>query len=1354
MEPALSPPNADAARQAIHAIRGYEYQILAAALAWVDLDENGLIYLEVAEDYAHVVRDEIEAVQVKATRGSGAVTLNTPAVRDAIESFVNLVGQNRTREVHLRFLTTAPIGLEKSPDDRPGGRRGLEYWQRVRSGLEDVGPLRTILERESNPEAVRDFCRCRNDQELLEDLVRRVTWDCGREDATILRRELEERVSRFLRKELNVSSQEALPIVDVLVADVLRRSAMRTPYDRVLSRQKLHQLAEVSTRISVQRSYLEQLLSKSLASPGTSTSGHAMVPARGLGYSPWIVNAATLPTPKVLIRREALETLVQSAMKATGLCFVVGPTGTGKSILARCIAATFPGPRYSVDLRDAESSEAQDRLKQVLIHLAEMGPATLMLEDLNCLSAPSAQTSLSEVVGAARRRDMRIIITSYGRPTATLLNALNTDSTSIVSSSHFDLEETCELVRALDGDLEAWGRVAHLACGAGHPQLTYAFVAGTAARGWPKHEIDEIIARGLTNADLEDEHSAARANLIDSLTDPARDLLYRLSIIAVPFERCLAVTIGTIDPVIERASECFDELVDRWLEPATVDRYRISPLVRGIGQKMLTTNEQCRAHDVIATEMSSRNPINAGEIDAILVHGLAGSSRRSLFRLSMAISVSDNETREAIAKHLFVFPALDTSKPLYPKDLPTSVMLRLAQLRLVMAIEKRRRVNDIVQALFSEVDAIPDGPMRTHFDGLALISVLSNLGIARDLRNWVDLLSRFRRLDLTHHEDTLSFDPEIPPVAVLFSTGIADLNSEKKLEDIFDALSGLDEDERRELLTPIDPSVEDYFFLIHHPWIARSRRPGFNAIEAVDSYMKMGAQAESWGQRILSVQCYVAVAMILDERLGDTAQAICVLEDAATRFGGEPMLVLALAKLNRRLGQGTEALGYFRDAVPRMPMLNSVHAVYTVREAAICAAECGEWDTAGRWFLQAHTASGPLDDIGLGAIGIGLLADAAVARFQAGDLRNALTLLKAALLSLAKIEPDSNLQTAHCHRLIRHAILWLQAKVEGQETMIEGEPIAIIPGACSNPEPAPAIEHRPLGHIDFAWYMLAGVELANGLDVGVRQVVNQFGAQGYIPLSEHLFRTQILGTAISAQNPADFMLHFSDYLASATYCAVNREAIQRLNDLIDPERVEIPALPRCGPYDLVTEHSAQHAILAYGVRSLLVEGGDVINHLREALRREFGNVHPGSSLFDNLDSTTADGNDLDREVASLLRRCQTERPPPDLIFLTGVRLTTWIALSPFKSVLIPHLKPWLIANWERIIQSQRFLLWSPATTTPPIVEALRRELEGESFAAALSLVAVAAVGGRLSPELRQELERLAHRLRRNGSEPH
>lgn len=1344
MTPSLDPLNVDSARQAIHAIRGYEYQVLAAALAWVDLEDSGLIYLEVAEDYAQIIDSDIEAVQVKATHSSGAVTLKTPAIRDSIESFVDLTSRNPNRRIQLRFLTTSPIGLEKSPNDRPSDIPGLEYWQRVRAGQEEVGPLRHILEGQQSSETVREFCKTRTDEELRADLVRRITWDCGQPETATLRRELEGRIGLLLRKEFGVPIQEASSVTDILTCRVLQRSAMVDAQHRILSRPELHQIVDFSTRLAVPRADFERLLSKALVASDTSTPGQAIVSRRGGEFPPWIVDAGALPTPVMLIRRERLDALAQSALKATGLCFVVGPTGTGKSYLARCVANTFPGPCYWVDLRDTEPSEAQDRLRRVFILLAEMGPATLMLEDLNCIAAPSVQISLGEVVGAARRRDMRMVITSYTRPSTTVLNGLGIESGNVVSTPHFELEETRALVRALGGDPETWGRVAHVAGGAGHPQLTHAFTAGMAARGWPVNEIADMVARGFTNEDLEDEHAVVRANLIESLPEPARELLYRLSITTGPFERSLALAIGTLQPPIERAGECFDDLTGRWLETPVADRYRTSPLVRGLGRKMLTATTQRQVHDKIAMEMTSSNTIDAGNIDTILAHGLAGASQSSLFKLTAAINLADEETREVITRHLAVFPALDTSKPIYPDDLPMSVMLRLAQLRLVVAAEKPSGVDAIVQALLLEADALPQDLHNPDLQIAVLGSVLNNLGIARHVGNWVDLLSRFRRLNDEGSKEVFARHGETPPTAALFSIGIAGLDSVETLESIFDALSGLDDEQRREFLTPIDASVRDYHLMIHHPWTARSRKPGFNAEKAIESYLRMGGQADSWDIRAVSVQCRIAVAMIVDEHLGDTTRALNVLNEAATTFGDDAVLARALGKLHRRGGNGAEALRYFRDAVSQLQMFGTVDAVYMTREAAVCAAEVGDWSSARTWFFRAQAASGPLDSIDLGTIGVGLLADAAVASFQLGDLRGAIEQLRNALQSLAKFKPGLNLQSAHCHRLVRHTILWLQAKVRGLDTKVAGEPITMRPGACSNPEPVPAIEQHPLGHIDFAWYMLAEIELTTGLDVGVRDIVKQLGAQGYIPISEHALRTDVLGASISVQNPIEFSLHLSDYLASATYCAVNRDAIRDAMSVLNPQRAVIPALPREGPFNSVTERSAHHAILAYVVRSLLTGGRDVIGQLQDALRQELGNSHPGIQVLDNWDTASPGTDDLDGEVGALLRRCLTSsHPPPELIFLAGLRLMTWIGQSPFKSTLMPLLKPWLKEHWGRILQTQRFLLYSPATTNPPIVDALRNELEGERFAASVTLAAEPAVQARLSPGLRADVEHLA-----------
>jgi len=124
------PAAGDVERQAVASLRGYAYQVAAAALAWLDLDNNGKVYLEVAEDYATVAQHSLDAVQVKDTAESGSVTLNTEAVREAINAFVTLAASNKDRHVQLRYSplhrsepnTKHPIALRARQVYFIGGR--------------------------------------------------------------------------------------------------------------------------------------------------------------------------------------------------------------------------------------------------------------------------------------------------------------------------------------------------------------------------------------------------------------------------------------------------------------------------------------------------------------------------------------------------------------------------------------------------------------------------------------------------------------------------------------------------------------------------------------------------------------------------------------------------------------------------------------------------------------------------------------------------------------------------------------------------------------------------------------------------------------------------------------------------------------------------------------------------------------------------------------------------------------------------------------------------------------------------------------------------------------------------------
>lgn len=132
-----APPRGDEGRSAVDALRGYGFQIYGSVLAWTCLAEEEVLHLELVEDYATA----LHATQAKDTRGSGSVTLNTTGVIQAIDSLVDLTDRNPERAVHLRYMTTSPIGLEASQGDRVEGEPGLAYWGRVAAGGADPGPL-------------------------------------------------------------------------------------------------------------------------------------------------------------------------------------------------------------------------------------------------------------------------------------------------------------------------------------------------------------------------------------------------------------------------------------------------------------------------------------------------------------------------------------------------------------------------------------------------------------------------------------------------------------------------------------------------------------------------------------------------------------------------------------------------------------------------------------------------------------------------------------------------------------------------------------------------------------------------------------------------------------------------------------------------------------------------------------------------------------------------------------------------------------------------------------------------------------------------------------------------------------
>ena len=809
------------------------------------------------------------------------------------------------------------------------------------------------------------------------------------------------------------------------------------------------------------------------------------------------------------------------------------------------------------------------------------------------------------------------------------------------------------------------------------------------------------------------------------------------------FDRALGLSIGGIGPAVRRSGEYLDQLIGPWIEVVGKGEYRVSPLASGFGREMLEIPEQNRVHEAIAEHVSKKQVIDAYDANAIMVHGLAGESTASLVRLTGSLLSVDVDKLEIVAEGVPTLRLLRTDRLIYPKHLSVSVMLRMAQFRLAAAQGDRRKVVEIVAALFDEASRMPDGEPKQMLDQMVLILLLATKGVANYLDNWIALLLRFKSMvekdsflqSLAAHVESARDGFGASHSAILFSIGSAELSSVNRLEMIIDNLDRLDPVDRKNWLTPIDKSLGDYSVLINTPWVAEQSRDDFDASETAAKFRRMSETTRSWGIRPLCLQCWVAQAIMLDEYLDDPEGALAVLDEAVIVMGNDLILSRARAKVHWRRGDHWRALDVLRNIADRVGRDSPVERMNALREAAISAANCNEWAQAEEWFLEAQRAAKLMQSDDKQAIVIGLGADSAVAALEQGDVGRMLERLGQALVALGEIDPDATLRNAYCHRVVRHTVLWARSRILEEDIRIDGDAITMRPGTCSNPEPLPGIRNLPLGHIDVPLYMLAQLEAATAMDVGIRAGLQDRLVLGTIPIMDIFLRLEEMRSHIGRLDSKGFSSNFLKYVESGAFLSAEVNELKTKLDPLAPVRGEIPALNKSGPFGPAAERIANEAILAFVVRCALTERSGEVSKLKGLLVREFSGMFPGAVIFDAASGKGSKLAELERTVHSIVHvLLKREHLNPDAFWIAGLRLFEWVNKSRFESALMPFLATWQRVGWERIVKSERFRLILPRRTVPEIQTVLGIGSDDRIFVAKLILASMASVGRTLSQE--------------------
>jgi hypothetical protein len=1081
------PLNHDAAREAVYSMRGYSYQVLSSVLAWVQLAEDQVLFLEGAEDFDIVGDQEAETVQVKDTSGSGNITLRTPSVLSAIGHYWEHRQRNRGRRVSFRYLTTSDVGQEEG---HPFGQgvRGIVLWQGLKNDPDDarraagIAALKAFLTSESQvPLAVREFVRHAGDTAMVEELLLPIDWISNAPPSAQLFKEIQDLlVTHGAPKGIPAAASEKTLAPLYLEA----WSVATKTKDRALTRADFIRLFDQNTFVSLPGTALQTLLAQAAGAAPQPSISTVISPTRVLMDPPLL--------PPRYHRRSGLLQTIRLATDSS-IAILYGATGTGKTTTAAALCDSDRSKRWRwLDLRGQDLNVVQTKLTVATEYVERSSePLTLVLDDLDAQHDPRPyEAALSRLTAIQRRRGTAVIITTAYELPPRLCQVLGFDAHQLIRMPPFSRNEVAAFLEERGCPAERRATLAAVVelNTAGHPQLVHARVAALELDQFPSPRAQDLIK---TPHDVLNVQIEARRLL--SYLDPAsRELIYRLSLVAELLDRDRLMRIANAPPPITEPGNALDRLIGPWVEIVQHDIYRISPLVRSAGQ---TSNGEAWAestHRSIARALLAMRSLTPSDISEILMHAVAARDGTSLARLSIGLASAERQVYQKIAEFAswFTLVALELGQQM-PHDSPGSLFLaRLLQYRIATATENGEIASKIAARFDEEFPPTAQGTSAQLSRFLFLNQMVGfQNSITYPLR---DIIARGTQLitladDLRGILSEVRWDGEGPDLmvgpdgrrdyAILVGwTLILRLKSSDDLSEVVHALEPLPANETRRILWALGRSESKSRMVLDQIWLAEHRAETSNWQKYRETVQRLYGIAQRIGIEGLARAAAKIIVRVTDEDLSDPDGALALYDEFAAALGEFPALVDARARVLSRMARYAEAVDLWRVGLPNWRADDDDSApAYAHRDASLAAVHLGDWLAAAN-VLSDGSRQTPISDYD--HLHAGLLIDAGFAFWKSRESSRAIEHFSAGVALLNQLQDRIAIEPLRSvQRRAGHTLMWTAAVTSGSPPREFVEP---PPGFCSSVEPLP--ELPPLTPIDFIIAHLVALEQA--LDVG------------------------------------------------------------------------------------------------------------------------------------------------------------------------------------------------------------------------------------------------------------------------------
>ncbi len=1083
------PINVNPNRQANDALQGYYYQLCHTVNSWLDLADNDILYLEVAEDFDIESDRTFAATQVKHTQDN--ITLRSQQVIDGINNYWELRTNNPNRRVKFRLLTKSKI-VKEHGNPLEADKPGLEVWSRCFGDEVAIQKISDFLQTDGKiSEEVNDFLKVSSLQEIYEQLIEPITWETDSKPVSFVDQSINEKLVHHGDRH-GISPSAAKKVFYPLIDETWKVAGQSE--NRKLTRLRFLEIFEEKTKRLVSEQYLQhiEMLAAMKGAVGTGfIGGSSDITIQShfhiqTGIPPSYLN--------VVLSRKDLITNIRTKLQSDNMVIIHGGVDRGKTTLAKLVANAIDNDWFWLKFTNKNTSQIVQHLQQLATAVSnEPSQVNVVLDDLNL--QPQGLEEYEDVLGVViyrvLERGAKLLITSQHKPPDNLIRSLGVSPSVVVNTPDFttsEIEQFAEQLGCPAEHAKTWSEWVQMHTN-GHPRLVHARLTQLQQEDWKYQGKVESILQ--TPQEVVKEREEAR-QLLMGLPEDQRELLYRLSLLT-EFRTDYAINIGEIPKPkpIPYPGDIFSQLVGPWIDQINQTYYTISPLLTNAAKAVWSESKVNDLHAQIADAILEAEDLTTIEARSVLIHCFAGQNREGLIVVMHALMTAPVDSWGMLSQEFSWLRRIkvDPHEELFPEDPFVNHLFRSLQYRIAVEIEPEFAPK-ILEIWDKETK--PYEPYLSYLLSRLMLAmqVLIYYQVSLPAKQMVGYLKEMIAITNSNEELKGIYDDSMGQLKG-YKTGKSNFFSvlfgfvyarrplyAPFLSELIDALDELQPEIRGMLLADFEDDTIDSRVLVDGIWGSEANLENPDWERCLCVYDKVIEKTIAWNYPHFAAAAARGKATIYDEYLDESDTAHNILQDFISKVGTSPVIEEERAVIYLHQKRYKEALNIYERLLPEWKPSSGQLDVIPVegcRRASICAASLNDWKKAATFLEEGVKRTQNIENT---TRHIGLYADAGFAHFKGGNILNSIKLMS---LTLQKFEtlPENNtdLKYLTLKKRLVYTIGWMSVHGGKHYPSELAEPPI---GFCSDSETNEDILTSPDFPIGFAWLNLALIEYKFG----------------------------------------------------------------------------------------------------------------------------------------------------------------------------------------------------------------------------------------------------------------------------------